>query len=154
MLQRMSSKVVSKIAALVMIEIILIVGSFGILSYYQSQQSSLANTINIAGKNRYLTSNLLLGTERYLDKSSNILQLNAAMNSLQSNIVALKQGGVIYGIQLQPLPATFYDMWNTVNTKWTAFKASIFNNLIIPSHDNKIESINKLTTRSCSEFCK
>ncbi|HEY5631689.1 MAG TPA: HAMP domain-containing sensor histidine kinase, partial [Nitrososphaeraceae archaeon] len=40
MLQRMSSKVVSKIATLVIIEIILIVGSFGILSYYQSQRGS------------------------------------------------------------------------------------------------------------------
>ena len=67
MLQRISSKVVSKIATLIIIEIILIIGSFGVLSYFQSQQSSLANTINIAGKNRYLTSNLLLQTQSYLD---------------------------------------------------------------------------------------
>ena len=31
-------------------EIILIVGSFGVLAYFQSQQSSLGNSINIAGK--------------------------------------------------------------------------------------------------------
>ena len=145
MLQRISSKVVSKIATLVIIEIILIIGSFGALSYYQSQQSSLANTINVAGKNRYLTSNLLLQTERYLDGTSNILQLNAAMNNLQSNMIDLKQGGIISGIQLQPLPVAFYDMWNTINTKWNAFKTSLFNNLITPSHDNKIKAINDLT---------
>ena len=145
MLQRISSKVVPKIATLVIIEIILIIGSFGALSYYQSQQSSLANTINIAGKNRYLTSNLLLQTERYLDGTSNILQLNAAMNNLQSNMIDLKQGGIISGIQLQPLPVAFYDMWNTINTKWNAFKSSLFNNLITPSHDNKIKAINDLT---------
>jgi signal transduction histidine kinase len=134
MLQRIKNKVVSKIAALIIIEIILITGSFGVLSYYQSQQSSLANTINIAGKNRYLTSNLLLQIEGYLDGTSNILQLNAAINALQPNIMTLRQEGIISGIQLQPLPTTFYDMWNTINTKWTVFKTSIYNNLINPSH--------------------
>jgi signal transduction histidine kinase len=152
MLQRMSSKVVSKIATLIIIEIILIIGSFGVLSYYQSQQSSLANTINIAGKNRYLTSNLLLQTEGYLDGTSNSLQLNAAINALQSNIMTLKQGGIISGIQLQPLPATFYDIWNTINTKWTNLKTSIFNNLINPSQGDrtKVEAttaINNSTLR-------
>jgi signal transduction histidine kinase len=139
MLQRIKNKIVSKIAALIIIEIILIIGSFGVLSYYQSQQSSLANTINIAGKNRYLTSNLLLQTESYLDGVSNIFQLNAAMNALQSNILTLKQGGSISGIQLQPLPTAFDDMWNTINTKWTAFKTSIYNNLINPSHGDRIK---------------
>ncbi len=139
MLQRIKNKVVSKIAALIIIEIILITGSFGVLSYYQSQQSSLANTINIAGKNRFLTSNLLLQIEGYLDGTSNILQLNAAMNALQPNIMTLRQGGIISGIQLQPLPTTFYDMWNTINTKWTAFKTSIYNNLINPSHGDRIK---------------
>jgi nitrate/nitrite-specific signal transduction histidine kinase len=134
LLQRIKNKIVSKIASLIIIEIILIIGSFGVLSYYQSQQSSLANMINIAGKNRYLTSNLLLQTESYLDGVSNILQLNAAMNALQSNIMTLMRGGIISGIQLQPLPTAFDDMWNAINTNWTAFKTSIYNNLINPSH--------------------
>ena len=146
MLQRISSKVVSKIAILVMIEIILIIGSFGVLSYYQSQQSSLANTINIAGKNRFLTSNLLLQTERYLDGISNISQLNIALNNLQSNIMTLKQGGVISGVQLQPLPVALYNSWNIINTKWTAFRTLIYNNLINTSHNNKIKTISYLRT--------
>ena len=146
MLQRISSKVVSKIAILVILEIILIIGSFGVLSYFQSQQSSLANTINIAGKNRYLTSNLLLQTERYLDGTSNILQLNTAINELQSNIMTLKQGGAISGIQLQPLPVAFYDVWNTINTKWTTFKTLIYNSLIIQGHENRVKAINYSTT--------
>src|SRR5581483_4444164 len=150
MLQKIKNKVVSKIAALIIIEIILIIGSFGVLSYYQSQQSSLANTINIAGKNRYLTSNLLLQAERHLDGTSNILQLNAAMNALQSNILTLKQGGIISGLQLQPLPATFYDMWNTINTKWTNFKTSIYNNLINPSYGDRTKEEDAVTAISNS----
>ena len=69
LLERINSKILLKITFLVIIEIILIVGSFGVLAYFQSQQSSLGNSINIAGKNRYLTANLLLQTEKYLDGS-------------------------------------------------------------------------------------
>jgi hypothetical protein len=120
MLQRIKNKVVLKIAILVILEIALIVGSFGILSYYQSQQSSLADTINIAGKNRYLTSLLMLQIERCLDRSASISNLTMAMSSLKSNIMSLKQGGFASGIQLQPLPTTFSGMWNSVRAKWNS----------------------------------
>jgi len=63
----------------------------------------LGNTINIADKNRYLTTNLLLQTEKYLDGSSNTSQVAAAINNLQYNIMTLKQGGIISGMDLRPL---------------------------------------------------
>jgi hypothetical protein len=107
-LERINSKILLKITLLVIIEIILIVGSFGVLAYFQSQQSSLGNSINIAGKDRYLTSNLLLQTEKYLDGTSDASQLKAAMNSLQSNIITLKQGGTISGVELKPVPFGFF----------------------------------------------
>ena len=53
------------------------------LKILESEQSSLGNSINIAGKNRYLTANLLLQTEKYLyGLSSDISQLKNAMSSL------------------------------------------------------------------------
>ena len=82
LLERINSKILLKITFLVIIEIILIVGSFGVLAYFQSQQSSLGNTINIAGKNRYLTASLLLQTEKYLDGTLDASQLKAAMDTL------------------------------------------------------------------------
>jgi hypothetical protein len=103
LLERINSKILLKITLLVIIEIILIVGSFGVLAYFQSQESSLGISINIAGKNRYLTSDLLLETEKYLDGTSDASQLKAAMDGLQSNIIALKQGGMISGVDLKPL---------------------------------------------------
>jgi nitrate/nitrite-specific signal transduction histidine kinase len=112
-------------------EIILIVGSFGILTYFQSQQSSLGNSINIAGKNRYLTTNLLLQSEKYLyGLSSDISQLKVAINSLESNIIALKQGGMISGIDLKPLPSNFLDLWNTVDGNWNVFRTYVDNKLL------------------------
>src|SRR6266480_7508965 len=93
-LHRINSRILLKITLLVLIEILLIVSSFGTLVYFQSQQSSLGNSINIAGKNRYLTANVLLQTEKYLyGLSSDTLQLKEAMRSLESNILILKQGG-------------------------------------------------------------
>ncbi len=53
----------NKITILVVLGIIPIIGSFGVLTYFQSLGSSLGNSINIAGKNRYLTVNLLLQAE-------------------------------------------------------------------------------------------
>ena len=108
---------------LIIIEAILIVGSFGVLAYFQSQQSSLGNSINIAGKNRFLTASVLLQTEKSLyGLSSDISQLRSAMNSLQSNIITLKQGGMISGVDLKPLPSNFMDLWNTVDDRWNGYK--------------------------------
>jgi hypothetical protein len=125
LLERINSKILLKITLLVIIEIILIVGSFGVLAYFQSQQSSLGNSINIAGKDRYLTSNLLLQTEKYLDGTSDASQLKAAMDSLQSNIITLKQGGMISGVDLKPLPSDFFNLWNIVNRNWNLYKTSV-----------------------------
>jgi hypothetical protein len=50
----------TKIGILSLTQILFIIIIFSILIYLQSQQTLLGNTINIAGKNRYLTSNLLI----------------------------------------------------------------------------------------------
>lgn len=62
-LEGIKSKIFLKITILVVLGIIPIIGSFGVLAYFQSLGSSLGNSINIVGKNRYLTANLLLQAE-------------------------------------------------------------------------------------------
>jgi signal transduction histidine kinase len=141
LLERINSKILLKITFLVIIEIILIVGSFGVLAYFQSQQSSLGNSINIAGKNRYLTASLLLQTEKYLDGSLDALQLKAAMDSLQSNIITLKQGGLISGVDLKPLPSAFLDMWKTIVQNWNAYKTSVIQNILFISPHQEIKPV-------------
>ena len=115
---------------MVIIEIILIVASFGVLAYFQSQQSSLGNSINIAGKNRYLTANLFYKQKYLYGLSSDTSQLKVAMNNLESNIIALKQGGMISGIDLKPLPSNFLDLWNIVDGRWNGFKTYVTNKLL------------------------
>ena len=81
-MKKIISKILLKITILVIVEIILIVGSFSVLAYFQSQQSSIGDSINIAGKNRYLTANLLFQTEKYIDGSSDASQLKVCYGQL------------------------------------------------------------------------
>jgi hypothetical protein len=63
MFERIRSKILLKIGVLIAIETIFIISSFGVLAYFQSEDSSLGNSINIAGKNRYLTATALYEAE-------------------------------------------------------------------------------------------
>ena len=145
---------------LVIIEILLIVGSFGILAYFQSEQSSLGNSINIAGKNRYLTANSLLQTEKYLyglsssatttttttASSSSTLQLKGAMSSLETNIMALKHGGKISGVELKPLPSNLLALWNSVDNRWNIYKTYVTNKLLTLSYEARTTNTTTKTT--------
>lgn len=137
MIRSLNSKIILKISIFIIIVIILIIGSFGILAYFQSQGSSIGNSINISGKNRYLTANLLLQTEKYLDGSSNVSQLEDAMYELQTNIMTLKQGGTISGINLRSLPSDFLDLSRRIDEDWSIFKKYITDNLLKRQEDGQ-----------------
>src|SRR5919107_514052 len=134
------SKIGLKIGVLVVIQIIFIVTSFSILSYYESQITYLGNSINIAGKNRFLTSNLMLHMSEYfladssgVSKVSHISKINSAIEQLDSNILALRQGGKVQDVDLKPLPSEFFDDWNIIYQKWVSLKTILTNNIIKPN---------------------
>ena len=152
MLRNLNSKIILKISIFIIIVIILIIGSFGVLAYFQSQGSSIGNSINIAGKNRYLTANLLLQTEKYLDGSSNISQLEDAIYELQTNIMTLKQGGTISGINLRSLPSDFLDLSRRIDEDWSIFKTYITNNLLKRHEDGQVTAArSNATAQSTTE---
>ena len=152
MIRNLNSKIILKISIFIIIVIILIIGSFGILAYFQSQGSSIGNSINIAGKNRYLTANLLLQTEKYLDGSSNVSQLEDAMYKLQTNIMTLKQGGTISGINLRSLPSDFLDLSRRIDEHWSIFKTYITDNLLKRHEDGQVTAArSNATAQSTTE---
>ena len=144
----------SKIVAIFLfILFFLVITSFVISSYYESQMKYLGNSINIAGKNRFLTSNLMLYASEYLnikDNTKSSSEINSAINQLESNILALKQGGnmVVGVIDLKPLPRDFLEDWNIVYQKWNLLKTNL-NKIIDPNDGNmeseKSSSVNKET---------
>jgi signal transduction histidine kinase len=135
------SKIVVKIWVLSFVQIIFVIIIFGVLTYIQSQQTLLGNTINIAGKNRFLTLNVLYEVISYLnmqsptnDYNSGISQIKSAEQQLESNIMVLKDGGKISGVDIQSLPSSSLDSWNIVNTNWNDFETiladKVYNNAV------------------------
>src|SRR5215207_9366015 len=122
-------KIILKLGILIAIEVLLVVSSFGISTYIQSQSTAIGNTINIAGKNRYLTSNLLLQFEKVNDGSAQIDSLRNASDALNENISFLRSGGNVTpsssssssdNIFLTPLSAKYLDKWYEINEKGIA----------------------------------
>jgi len=149
------SKIGLKIAILVVIQIIFIITSFSILSYYDSQGTYLGNSINIAGKNRFLTSNLMLHLSEYffegssdndISKISHISKINSAIDQLETNILALRQGGKVSDVDLKPLPSEFFDDWNIIYQKWVSLKTTLTNNIIKPNEQINSEATATATT--------
>ena len=125
------SKIGRRIVILVFIQIFFIIISLIIVSYYQSQMSYLGNSINMAGKNRFLSSNLMYDTaEFFLGNSSDISNINSGIKELETNILTLKQGGKISDIELKPLPDEFSNDWDNIYQKWILLKTTLTNNIL------------------------
>ena len=125
------SKIGRRIGTLVFIQIFFIIISMIIVSYYQSQMTYLGNSINIAGKNRFLSSNLMYDTaEFFLGNSSDISNINSGIKELETNILTLKQGGEISDIELKPLPDEFTNDWDNIYQKWILLKTTLTNNIL------------------------
>jgi signal transduction histidine kinase len=148
---------------IIIIQIAFIITSFGILSYYQSQGTHLGNSINIAGKNRFLTSNLMFQVSEHLLEeakttatttttaaaapaatSSYPFKIDSAAKQLELNILGLKQGGKISGIDLKPLPSQFSSYWNTIYQKWVLLKTAITNNILSKPNERNNTIITKI----------
>ena len=147
-LKAIRSKIGLKIGILLVIQIAFVICSFSILSYYESQGTHLGNSINIAGKNRFLTSNLLFQISEYFSQEGNNnsdqSKIRSAMNQLESNILALKQGGLISDIDLRPLPPMFVEDWNTIYQKWVSLKGILTNSIMQPNENINLAAVTTL----------
>jgi signal transduction histidine kinase len=115
------NKIVFRLGILVAIEVLLVVSVFGISTYIESQSTAIGNTINIAGKNRYLTSNFLLELEKVNQDTAHIENLRNATDALNTNILFLRSGGQIVSssgdIFLTPLSSKYLDKWYEISEK-------------------------------------
>ena len=114
-------KIIFRLTILIAIEILLVSSSFGISTYIESQSTAIGNTINIAGRNRYLTSSFLLELEKVNDGTAQLEDLGNAVDALNTNILFLRSGGSITSasgdIILTPLSAKYLDKWNEISEK-------------------------------------
>jgi methyl-accepting chemotaxis protein len=143
----------TKIGILSLIQIFFIIIIFGILTYVQSQQTLLGNTINIAGKNRFLTLNILYELSEYIAKSTSAatanyngddyFQIKDAEEQLESNLKTLKEGGKTSGIELEPLPSKFTNEWNVIHGKWIEMKTILADRVYKNTDQQRQEDSNK-----------
>ncbi len=142
-----------KIGILSLVQILFIIIIFGILTYVQSQQTLLGNTINIAGKNRFLTLNILYELSEYMTKSAapaanysrdNTLQIKTAEDQLEFNLKTLKEGGKTSGIELEPLSSEFTNEWNIIQGKWTKLKTILADRVYKNTDEQRIGDANEI----------
>ena len=154
--QSLISKIIYKIGLLVVIIIAFIICSFMILSYFQSQQTLLGNSINIAGKTRFLTMEVLFQTSEYLNamlssffshstpvplSTSSTVRLNDAMNNLNANLLALRDGGKTSNVELEPLPSKYLDSWKIINNNWNRLTTVITYDILKPAQQQQRQQL-------------
>ena len=111
----------------------------------------LGNSINIAGKNRFLSSNLMYNTaEFYLVNSNDISNIKSSIKELETNILTLKNGGKISDIELKPLPYQFYNDWHNVYEKWISLKTILSNNILKESQTGSSKVLKVIVTPETS----
>src|SRR5919199_704966 len=82
---------------------------------------------------------------------ADVLHLNAAMGSLESNIMTLKQGGKISDVDLKPLPQNFLGLWNTVENNWNIYKTYLTNKVLALPSETRITNPTRTTTTTTTD---
>ena len=163
--QTLISKIIYKIGLLVVIIIAFIICSFMILAYFQSQQTLLGNSINIAGKTRFLTMSVLFQTSEYLNgilssisshstpvssSTSTTVRLIDAMNNLNASLLALRDGGKTSNVELEPLPSKYLDSWKMINNNWNRLMTVITYDILKPAQQQQRQQLQLKTFATAS----
>ena len=109
------------------LQILLIVSSFLTLYVLESEGVNLANAIDIAGLNRFLTSRTI--NEFHILEHKGITDEKiTSLDELEKNIMILKEGGFKEGIYINKILPKFEEEWNNVFDDFQKFRDSILDN--------------------------
>jgi signal transduction histidine kinase len=81
-----------------------------------------------------------------ISKINHISKINSAIDQLETNILALREGGKVSDVDLKPLPSEFFDDWNIIYQKWVSLKTTLTNNIIKPNEQINSEATATATT--------
>ena len=130
-------KFVYKVVVLIMLQITIIITSFLIVAYLESQKTLAGHVINTAGKNRVLASQVEIELYHFVlnnvrgdaPSTSEILNSAAsfeavttytpqnvfdALAALETNIYILKHGGSASGAEIRPISPQFEEDWQEI----------------------------------------
>ena len=115
----------NKITLLVVMQIIIIALSFIILESFEFQKQFLGNSINVAGKNRFLTEMTLNTLKDYYIGGKLSGDPISALVSYEKNLQFLKTGGIQNNITLSPLPEKFDVQWKNIHNSYLEYQTKI-----------------------------
>ncbi|MGD2107656.1 MAG: ATP-binding protein [Nitrosopumilaceae archaeon] len=101
----------SKVTIIIICQITLILGSFLTLAIFESQTALLGNSINVAGKNRFLASQLVDEIKDYAFLENPSASPDSKLIALEENIFLLKNGGMLNENQIPNLDKKFEKDW-------------------------------------------
>ncbi len=124
------------LSIIISIQILLIIGSFTFLAYLENERSQIGNSINIAGKNRFLA---VLAHNNIQDSFFGIDQENPmkGFDALEENLILLEQGGTKENLNLKPLPKFLIADYEKTYDKFLKFK-NTGKSILIQSNQNPI----------------
>lgn len=118
-------KPIHKISLLVSLQIIIILISFFTLIVIESEKTNLGHSVNISGKNRFLTESLQLEIFKYVNGFSTEKQVLESKQKLEQNIILLKNGGKQNDLNLPPLPSFFTNELTDLENKFQLYAIDI-----------------------------
>jgi len=113
-----------KIILIIGLQIILIVSSFLILVNLESQRLQIGQSINYAGLNRFLTVNTHLEVHESIIEHD-IIANHESLEKLKNNLLLIKEGGIIDGNTLSPLPLELEDDWKKTYNDYIIFEKNV-----------------------------
>ena len=112
-----------KITIIIICQIVLILGSFLTLAIFESQTALLGNSINVAGKNRFLASQVVDEIKDYAFLKKPDASPENKLLLLEENIFLLKNGGKLNENQIPKLDTKFEKDWLLVQENFKDLKS-------------------------------
>ncbi|HYL65742.1 MAG TPA: ATP-binding protein [Nitrosopumilaceae archaeon] len=101
------------------------VTSFILIESLESKQAFDGNSINTAGKNRFLTEMVLNAVkDNYIGEKSSGDPISA-LAVYENNLQLLKTGGTQMGAPISPLPKEFQGQWENIHNLYLDYQAKI-----------------------------
>jgi len=109
----------------VTIQISIILASFLILQFYESEKIFAGNAINIAGKNRFLTATVLNEVKDHYMQGRLEGDPISALSTYEKNLQLLRSGGIQKDMQLSPLQNKFEPQWDDLYELFLSYEVKV-----------------------------
>ncbi|MBI5146803.1 MAG: HAMP domain-containing histidine kinase [Thaumarchaeota archaeon] len=114
-----------KISVIIAIQIAIILSSFLSLQVLESEKIFLGNAVNVSGRDRFLTANILVKLQNYNIGGESQEGLILELKNYENNLMFLKNGGSESGLKIDSLDTKFYPHWEAIYDSFVKYNEKI-----------------------------